>query len=73
LQLGRPLVVGPSRKSFLGKLDGRPPAERLISSVACAALCVSNGAMVIRAHDVRETREAVLVAHAIRQSQPSNS
>ncbi|MFL5408297.1 MAG: dihydropteroate synthase [Myxococcales bacterium] len=73
LQLGRPLVVGASRKSFLGKLDGRPPAERLISSVACAALCVSNGAMVIRAHDVRETREAVLVAHAIRQSQPSNS
>jgi dihydropteroate synthase len=68
LQLGRPLVVGASRKSFLGKIDGRPPAERVIASVACAAVCVSNGALVIRAHDVRETREAVAVAHAIRQS-----
>jgi len=73
LQLGRPLVVGASRKSFLGKLDGRPPAGRVISSVACAALAVSNGALVIRAHDVRETREAALVAHAIRQSHSSGS
>jgi len=73
LQLGRALVVGASRKSFLGKLDGRPPAERVISSVACAALSVSNGALVIRAHDVRETREAVAVAHAIRQSHSSRS
>jgi len=73
LQLGRPLVVGASRKSFLGQIDGRPPAERVIGSVACAAICVSNGALVVRAHDVRETREAVLVAHAIRQSQSSRS
>jgi dihydropteroate synthase len=73
LQLGRPLVVGASRKSFLGKIDGRPPAERVIASVACAALSVSNGALVIRAHDVRETREAVAVAHAIRQSRTFES
>jgi dihydropteroate synthase len=73
LQLGCPLVVGASRKSFLGQIDGRPPAERVISSVACAAISVSNGALVVRAHDVRETRDAVLVAHAIRQSHPSDS
>jgi dihydropteroate synthase len=66
-------VVGASRKSFLGKIDGRPPAERVIASVACAALSVSNGALVIRAHDVRETREAVAVAHAIRQSRTFES
>jgi len=68
LQLGRPLVVGASRKSFLGRLDGRPPDERVVASIACAAVCVSNGALVVRAHDVRETRDAVAVAHAIRQS-----
>ena len=73
LQLGRPLVVGASRKSFLGQIDGRPPAERVIASVGCAAICVSNGALVVRAHDVRETRDAVLVAHAIQQSRASEN
>jgi dihydropteroate synthase len=73
LQLGRPLVVGASRKSFLGRIDGRPPPERVVASVACASICVSNGAWVIRAHDVRETRDAVLLAHTIRQSRASES
>jgi dihydropteroate synthase len=73
LQLGRPLVVGASRKSFLGGIDGRPPSERVTVSVACAAVCVSNGASVVRAHDVRETRDAVLLAHTIRQSRASES
>ena len=73
LQLGRPLVIGASRKSFLGQIDGRPPAERVIVSVACAAACVLNGATVVRAHDVRETRDAVRVAHAIRHSRTFES
>jgi dihydropteroate synthase len=73
LQLGRPLVVGASRKSFLGGIDGHPPAERVISSVACAAICVLNGALVVRAHDVRETRDAIRIAHAIRQSRAFES
>ena len=73
LQLGRPLVVGASRKSFLGRLDGRPAGERVVASLACAAICVSNGALVVRVHDVRETRDAVAVAHAIRQSRAFDS
>jgi dihydropteroate synthase len=73
LQLGRPLVVGASRKSFLGRLDSRPPGERLVASVACAAVCVSNGALVVRAHDVRETRDALVVAHTIGESRTFDS
>jgi len=67
-QLGRPLLVGASRKSFLGKLTGRPPGERAIASAAAAALAAANGAAILRVHDVAETREALLVADAVRSS-----
>jgi dihydropteroate synthase len=73
LQLGRPLVIGASRKTFLGKIDGRPPSERLIVSVACAALSVSNGAAVVRVHDVRETRDALSLVQAIRHARAFDS
>lgn len=65
--LGLPLLVGVSRKSFIGKILGLPdPADRLIGSLACAAIAVYNGAHVIRAHDVKETVEAVRIAERIR-------
>jgi dihydropteroate synthase len=67
-QLGRPLVVGASRKSFIGKTTGKPPPERLFGSVAAAALAVSGGAAVVRVHDVAATREALAVADAVRTS-----
>ncbi len=67
--LGRPLLVGVSRKSFIGKLTGRPdPADRLAGSLAAAAVAVYNGAAIVRAHDVAATRDAVRVAAAIRRS-----
>lgn len=72
--LGCPLLVGASRKSFLGKLTDRPDAdERLAASLAAAAVAVWNGAAAIRAHDVAATRDAVRVAQAIREiGEPSS-
>jgi dihydropteroate synthase len=67
-QLGRPLVVGASRKSFIGAATGRSAPERLFGSVAAAVIGASNGAAVLRVHDVRATREALAVADAIRTS-----
>jgi dihydropteroate synthase len=61
-----PFVIGLSRKSFIGKLlDLSDPADRVSGSVAAASLAVANGARIVRAHDVRATREAVLTAAAI--------
>ncbi|HYY53129.1 MAG TPA: dihydropteroate synthase [Myxococcales bacterium] len=67
-QLGRPLIVGASRKSFIGAATGRPAPERLFGSVAAAVIAASNGAAVVRVHDVKATREALAVADAIRRS-----
>lgn len=64
--LGRPVMIGTSRKSFLGRLTGTDdPADRLEGSLVTAALAVAAGARVIRAHDVRATVRAVTVAHAV--------
>jgi dihydropteroate synthase len=69
-RLGRPLLVGISRKSFVGKLTGRAdPAQRLYGSLSAAALAVYNGADVVRTHDVAATVDAVRVAEAIRAAQ----
>jgi dihydropteroate synthase len=65
--LGFPLLVGVSRKSFIGKILGQPNAtDRLIGSLTCAAIAVYNGAHLIRAHDVKETVEAVRMAERLR-------
>ncbi|MEX2550992.1 MAG: dihydropteroate synthase [Nitriliruptoraceae bacterium] len=64
--LGRPLLVGASRKSFLGTLTGTAdPGERLEGSLAVAALAVQAGVRLLRVHDVAETVRTVAVAHAI--------
>ena len=66
--LGFPLLVGVSRKSFIGKILDQPDAhDRLIGSLSCAAVAVVNGAHVIRAHDVAETIQAVRMAERIRR------
>jgi dihydropteroate synthase len=66
--LGRPLCVSASRKSFIGKiLDHKRPEERLIGSLAAAAIATFNGAHLIRTHDVRESVEAVKTAANIRR------
>jgi dihydropteroate synthase len=64
--LGFPVVVGPSRKSFIGlALGGAPPQERLFGTAAAVALSVIHGADVIRVHDVAAMRQVVAVAAAI--------
>lgn len=69
LQLGRPLLVGPSRKSFIGKAAGRDaPQERLAGTLAACALSAAQGAAVLRVHDVRAVREAVALADAVRDA-----
>ena len=62
-----PLLVGVSRKSFLGKiLDGAPPDQRLQGSLASAAVAVWNGARIVRVHDVRETVETLKTIDALK-------
>ncbi len=62
---GQPLLVGVSRKSMIGAVLDIPVAERMAASVALAGLAVWLGASIIRAHDVRETRDAVRMIHAL--------
>lgn len=63
--IGRPVVVGASRKSFLGRLTGRrEPAERIQGTVAANVLAYQRGARVFRVHDVAPTRDALAVAAA---------
>jgi dihydropteroate synthase len=64
-ELGRPLVVGTSRKSFIGKISGAEVDERLGGTIASCALAFANGASMLRVHDVREVREGMQVAAAI--------
>jgi dihydropteroate synthase len=64
-ELGRPIVVGTSRKSFIGKLTGREVGERLGGTIATNVLALRAGADMLRVHDVREMRDAKLVAEAI--------
>lgn len=62
-----PLLVGASRKSFIGKiLDAAPPDQRLQGSLASAAVAVWNGARIVRVHDVRETVETIKVVETIK-------
>jgi dihydropteroate synthase len=62
--LGRPIVVGTSRKSFLGTLTGRGVHERVPATIATNVLAFAAGARVFRVHDVAEVRDALLVAAA---------
>jgi dihydropteroate synthase len=65
---GRPLLVGVSRKSTLGVLTRREVHERMPASLAAAVMAVVNGATIIRAHDVRETVDALTVAQAVMEA-----
>jgi len=66
--LDRPLLLGVSRKSFIGQVLGQSdPADRLVGSLAATAIAVVNGAHLVRTHDVGPTRQAVRMAEALRQ------
>lgn len=69
--LGYPVLLGVSRKSFIGDILGQEaPAERLVGSVAAASWGWLQGADILRVHDVAETRQALRVLMAINQAQP---
>ncbi len=68
-KLGVPVLVGPSRKRFIGELTGQgDPQQRLGGSIAACLLARANGATVFRVHDVGETVQALAVAGAIAQA-----
>lgn len=64
-ELGLPLMSALSRKDFIGAITGRRPTERLAGTLAAVGWAVANGARVIRAHDVAETRDYLAVAAAL--------
>jgi len=66
--VGRPILVGASRKSFIGTALDLPAGERLEGSLAVAALAAWNGASVVRAHDVAATKRVTRMIDAIRRS-----
>jgi dihydropteroate synthase len=71
--LGKPVLVGVSRKAFIGKLTGMPVDSRLEGSIAAAVLAVIEGADMVRVHDVRETVQALRVTSAVRSRIPARS
>jgi dihydropteroate synthase len=62
--LGRPLVIGTSRKSFLGRITGRAADDRLAGTIATNVLAFERGASVFRVHDVGPVADALAVAAA---------
>ncbi|MFV1980661.1 MAG: dihydropteroate synthase [Rhodothermia bacterium] len=72
-ELGRPILVGVSRKASIGATlepdgDSRPVGDRLHGSLAAASAAIQNGASIIRTHDVKATRDVATVLHALRSS-----
>lgn len=68
--LGRPILVGTSRKSFLGALTGRPVGERVFATAATVAHAVAAGVALVRVHDVAPMVDVVKVAQALRACRP---
>jgi dihydropteroate synthase len=69
MKLDHPLLVGVSRKAFIGHILNQPnPDDRLIGSIVATAVAVMNGASVIRTHDVREAKMAIRMGEALRRS-----
>ncbi len=66
--LGRPLLIGLSRKSFIGATLGRDVSERLIGTSASVAVAMMNGAKIFRVHDVRAMRDTVDMVRAIQNN-----
>jgi dihydropteroate synthase len=63
--LGRPLLVGVSRKSFIGNVLNKPVEDRLFGTLASVSLAIANGADIVRVHDVKEISDTVKICDAI--------
>ncbi len=68
LQLDQPLMVGVSRKAFIGELTGKPVTEREMGNAAAMAMAVWQGVSILRVHDVAATKDVIRVAQALRNS-----
>jgi dihydropteroate synthase len=68
--LGCPILMGMSRKSFIGKTPGLEASDRLMPSVSLAVFAALKGASILRVHDVKETREALAMLAAVRVAAP---
>jgi dihydropteroate synthase len=71
--LGYPVLVGPSRKAFIGSLLNLSPSERLEGTLAACVAAILYGAHIIRVHDVKQVKRAAIVADAIRTSLDTSS
>jgi dihydropteroate synthase len=72
-ELGYPVLIGPSRKSFLGVILDLPPSERLEGTAAVVTISILHGANVIRVHDVKEMKRVAKVSDALKLTVPQNS
>jgi len=66
--LGKPILIGPSRKSFIGKILNLPVEDRMEGTAAAVTAAVLNGAALVRVHDVKEMVRVIRVADAIRRA-----
>jgi dihydropteroate synthase len=64
VELGPPVVIGTSRKSFLGRLTGRPVGDRLAATIATNVIAYERGARIFRVHDVAPVHDALLITAA---------
>ena len=71
--LGKPLLIGTSRKAFIGKILGLPPQEREEGTMATVAVAIFNGANIVRVHEVEKTRRVVQVTDALVRCTPGIS
>ena len=67
VQTGYPVLVGISRKTMIGDMTGRPVQQRVTGSAVAAAVAASQGAAILRVHDVAETRDAMIVMQTLTQ------
>lgn len=66
--LGRPIMVGVSRKAFLGKILHVEAQQRVFGTVSSSVLAAQNGAMILRVHDVKEVKQALRIFDAIKNN-----
>jgi dihydropteroate synthase len=69
--VGRPILVGPSRKAFLGKLLDLPLEDRVEATGAAVAVAAMNGANIVRVHDVKPIKRVVTVVDAVKKAAPA--
>jgi len=72
MQFTRPVMLGVSRKSFIGRIIGADESHRLPGSLACTSLAIQSGVQIIRTHDVAETVQAVRVTEAVLKERDRN-